>query len=434
MFFSSIGSIAQAYLEEADGARIEQDADEDSSAFEVNLQVKVVLALQSMGEAGAGQFDSLVDQQFSDAAEYAAGESGVTARIAEAALIFETGEEIPEELLDDLNNSEEDALVDLGVIYSSESLEPDEVAGLVDDLPAGIAGELASAHAYEKAGDSGPSDKLAQPGQYLLFFAGSGAMAFCILAGIPLALLGIWGLVSKRWKGQPSAYYLTDLIDADNYLTKAGLIMVAFLGFSVVLEVVGMTLSIDPLASNAAFTVFGIGAVLAVMTSGKGPKLKKVLLGADHSSAKLVGWGFLGFLGNLPLALLMAVVGQKIFAFLPEPSHPLAEEVSQGGTGVLLGALLVGSILAPFLEEMVFRGAILKSLERVTGRFWLSLVIQAAVFAMIHPQGPALWLSLATIGASAGVLVRQTGALLPAIILHALHNGLLLFVASTLLS
>ena len=59
-------------------------------------------------------------------------------------------------------------------------------------------------------------------------------------------------------------------------------------------------------------------------------------------------------------------------------------KANEGFYGSLLGIELVGSgILAPMLEELVFRGIVYGSLRKLLG-VWQSVVISALIFAAVH--------------------------------------------------
>ena len=113
-------------------------------------------------------------------------------------------------------------------------------------------------------------------------------------------------------------------------------------------------------------------------------------------------------------------------------TRAVAEVMSDGiRTYGTVGTLLVIAVLAPMVEELVFRGFLLGGLTRHLG-FGTSNVVQAAMFAAFHGDPPRLLFYLA-VGLLAGWLVRRGGGLASALALHALNNALftLLFLAAT---
>nr|WP_251047073.1 CPBP family intramembrane glutamic endopeptidase [Hymenobacter sp. ISL-91] len=82
--------------------------------------------------------------------------------------------------------------------------------------------------------------------------------------------------------------------------------------------------------------------------------------------------------------------------------------------------LLLGGIVVPVLEEVLFRGVMLQGLLRHQ-RPWVAIGQQALLFGLIH-FNPAQSLSAFLIGLLLGWLCYRTGSLLPGIGIHALNN------------
>jgi membrane protease YdiL (CAAX protease family) len=86
-----------------------------------------------------------------------------------------------------------------------------------------------------------------------------------------------------------------------------------------------------------------------------------------------------------------------------------------------LGFLVI-SILAPIAEEMVFRGAILRSLLKYMRNPWLAIVISAAIFGLIHANLPQ-FMHAFLIGLLLGWAFYRTGSILPGLIMHWVNNS-----------
>ena len=122
------------------------------------------------------------------------------------------------------------------------------------------------------------------------------------------------------------------------------------------------------------------------------------------------------------------------------PAHPIVFQLAEGGWGLRLQVLLLAAVLAPLVEETMFRGVLYRHLREVSGRFGrpLSVLISATlntlIFAGVHPQG---WVAVpALMGLAYGfVLLREwRGSLLPAMVAHGLSNGLVMTMLILLLS
>ncbi len=130
------------------------------------------------------------------------------------------------------------------------------------------------------------------------------------------------------------------------------------------------------------------------------------------------------------LLLAEAVLAGLLVQVLPGLAGPPA-----GNTAVLreqdLVGLLVFAVLAvtvaPVLEELLFRGLVLRGLMLRTG-FWPAAVLSSLVFGALHAtaadvSGAAVVASITLLGLGLCVLTRRTGRLGPGIGVHALHNA-----------
>lgn len=189
-------------------------------------------------------------------------------------------------------------------------------------------------------------------------------------------------------------------------------------------------------------------------------------LGRNPAAEPVVG--VFGYLMALPmlavgiaLMFVLIVIDDALFGsggteqFGPSggPSHPIVEMLTPANWWQITQVLLVASVAAPIVEEIMFRGVLYRHLRSATdpsqnalnsqyqpdrARRRMSIVLSAAInsfiFAVIHPQGflavPAL-MSLAI----AFTFVREwRSTLVPAIIMHAISNGLIMTMLFTIIS
>jgi membrane protease YdiL (CAAX protease family) len=99
---------------------------------------------------------------------------------------------------------------------------------------------------------------------------------------------------------------------------------------------------------------------------------------------------------------------------------------------------LTAVVLAPVTEELMFRGLLLRSFLRRLS-FWPAALLSTLLFAAFHVYevdtvlgAITLALSVAALGLGNCFVVRITGRLTPAIMVHATYNALSLIVALTL--
>ncbi|WP_314312025.1 CPBP family intramembrane glutamic endopeptidase [Hoylesella saccharolytica] len=98
------------------------------------------------------------------------------------------------------------------------------------------------------------------------------------------------------------------------------------------------------------------------------------------------------------------------------------EEMFKSIMGNRWGYLALG-ILAPLAEEMVFRGAILRTLlNYFNGRmYWVPIIVSALLFGLVHGNMAQL-LNAFLIGILLGWMYYRTESIVPGVVLHWVNN------------
>ena len=103
--------------------------------------------------------------------------------------------------------------------------------------------------------------------------------------------------------------------------------------------------------------------------------------------------------------------------------------VDNKGSLWLIGVIALVTIGAPLAEELLFRGLILRTLQKAYGSV-IAVVISSFMFALPHWQPGATWRetavllsALAVVGAVFAIGAVKTNRLGPAVIAHFLFNG-----------
>ncbi len=137
------------------------------------------------------------------------------------------------------------------------------------------------------------------------------------------------------------------------------------------------------------------------------------------------------FFIGIGLSLLLQIVSH----FLPIPKQLPIEQFFRTSSGVWLMAIF-GTFIAPFAEELFFRGLLLPALIERVGMF-LSVVFTSLTFALIHAgQLGWSWAALAVLTAVGFVLTMvrlRADSLAASVIVHFSYNGFifaLIFIAS----
>jgi membrane protease YdiL (CAAX protease family) len=111
------------------------------------------------------------------------------------------------------------------------------------------------------------------------------------------------------------------------------------------------------------------------------------------------------------------------------PAHPIIFWVSNAGWWVWLEVLFVASVVAPVVEETMFRGVLYLSLRETSSRLrpgWsilASALLTSFLFAVIHPQGFLGLPPLMALALCFTLLREWRGTLLPSMIAHGLNNA-----------
>ncbi len=109
------------------------------------------------------------------------------------------------------------------------------------------------------------------------------------------------------------------------------------------------------------------------------------------------------------------------------PSSPPIEQLLSTPEAVAVFAIF-GITVAPFLEELLFRGFLFRVLEQTAG-VSVAIRVTAVLFALLHV--PQLWGSWAgmllifAVGFILSTLRARTGSLIPTVIVHTAYNGML---------
>lgn len=166
------------------------------------------------------------------------------------------------------------------------------------------------------------------------------------------------------------------------------------------------------------FTLAGLLAWLRVRGA-----LSWRLLGPIRATARRIPVGVgVGVVGFLIVTTLVLVVDRMVGGV--EPPEQLALEASLGsGVAVVIGTLMA-VVLAPVVEETIFRGVLFQALRHKMGVF-PGMFLSGAVFAVVHTElsQPLYLLALWMFGIWLAGAFHRTGTLLVPILGHATFNA-----------
>jgi membrane protease YdiL (CAAX protease family) len=176
------------------------------------------------------------------------------------------------------------------------------------------------------------------------------------------------------------------------------------------------------------------------LTLGRNPLLEPIIgLGCYAMALPLVATGLVVTLILLQAQRNMSEGTRDPFAPSDVPSHPIVEQVPQGGWPDLLGILFLASVAAPLIEETMFRGVLYRHLREASARFgpvlsfFASGILVSFVFAVIHPQGIFGVPVLMALAFGFAMAREWRGTLVPAMVGHAFNNGIVTLILAAAL-
>lgn len=130
---------------------------------------------------------------------------------------------------------------------------------------------------------------------------------------------------------------------------------------------------------------------------------------------------FLALLCVYPIIILVQLIMQRIYGSDVAPQEILQFLINSPSIREKLLLIFLAVVMAPLAEETIFRGYIFGTIRQHLGR-WPAILINSAVFAMIHGHVPAL-LGLFILAVFLTLIYEHTGSLWAPIILHAFFNS-----------
>lgn len=178
-------------------------------------------------------------------------------------------------------------------------------------------------------------------------------------------------------------------------------------------------LGLAPQELDGLVTVLANGVLFTGVMQYTGMGYAQLFHASSTSRRALVGTLLLPVLCLVPalilsMAALLTVV-QDLFP-ISASDQAMFERMASGG----LASVILVSLVAPTVEEMLFRGVMLRSFLRQYPR-WPAILGSAALFGLAHMNVYQFTVGL-VLGTVSGWLYERTRSLWPSILLHASYN------------
>ena len=137
------------------------------------------------------------------------------------------------------------------------------------------------------------------------------------------------------------------------------------------------------------------------------------------------------FLMLLGLIVVVSEIDNVLQRFMPIPDWFMEMLAELGlGEGFAIGTFIVLVIVAPLTEEPLFRGVLLQGFTRNYGT-WVGILGTAFLFGAIH-LNPWQFVGAFFLGIAFAWWTLKTRSILPALLGHALNNGMVIITADVL--
>ncbi len=170
---------------------------------------------------------------------------------------------------------------------------------------------------------------------------------------------------------------------------------------------------IDVLGLFYIVALASVAIAVAPMGPGAAPAL----------GLRRAGWRYavFGALGTLALSVAVSQIG-------PEPEGMKQVMELAQDPHKLLPSFVTFAVLAPLVEELIFRGLLYGWIESRWGSM-VALVVSSLAFAGAHYE-PAHILLVLPLGFVFGWLRRRTNSLMPSLVAHIVNNGFAVLTAA----
>ncbi|MFA9430173.1 lysostaphin resistance A-like protein [Egicoccus sp. AB-alg2] len=207
------------------------------------------------------------------------------------------------------------------------------------------------------------------------------------------ALLVLWSLVAQFLVVLPAMFL--GIVDGNGGATMLLLVVVA--------QGVGLAGALAYLAARGRLSWRLLGPVRPS--------------GIHWAVGLVVGIG--GFIGvNVIIAVVLQFIGP-----VDPPEQQLLQDLTAGGVSTVL-AIVAAVVMAPLVEEVVFRGVLFQGLKRRVG-LWPAALVSGLIFAAVHVEvtQPIYSAGLLALGVALAWSMHRFGSLIVPIVGHAAFNA-----------
>jgi membrane protease YdiL (CAAX protease family) len=225
---------------------------------------------------------------------------------------------------------------------------------------------------------------------------------------------------------QPEETHATFPNKFEAFYIVAVLIAVEFL-LAVALSDSALLNDVDWQGASGFVTVVGNGLVFIFLLTYKRMSYRSLFHPATHTVVGTLSKLWLPIALIVPgMVLLTSVLNGVVMWLVPMSNNDLEAFSDMVSIGAI--PIFFSCIAAPLLEEMLFRGIILRSFLQQYSRLH-AILWSSAIFGLAH-LNPYQFFTALVLGIVLGWLYERTSSLWPSIYLHGAFNGFVTFSAN----
>ncbi len=191
--------------------------------------------------------------------------------------------------------------------------------------------------------------------------------------------------------------------------------------------------------------IVGVYLLVSLMNQGAAQLIAFVFIaGISSIRAQKVNWNWVGDIGTPRLwgRLILITAGSLLFTQgvsilstalyaliqgkLPDPvAHVALKQLQEADRNIQISIAISAIIIAPIMEEIIFRGFLQRALAGLIGRQWPAIAITSLAFALVHigPADPLALPMLFVLSLGMGYALAATGRIWAPMLVHAVFNA-----------
>lgn len=196
--------------------------------------------------------------------------------------------------------------------------------------------------------------------------------------------------------------------------------------------IVALPLLLLPDVSGVGFTATALFLVEIVTMAGVWGWLRGRgafswrLLGPVRPAVRHLGVGVGVGIAGFVIAVILPEILRRAFDLAPPESQEVLDVIDTGSGAALVGLVVVVVVLAPIVEELVYRSVLFQALRHRLG-LWPGIGLSSLTFAFVHLElidQPVSLAALLVLAVWLAASFHRTGSLVVPIVAHATFNAI----------